>query len=1088
MLRRVLLVAAVAMLLVLGVSAQEAGQISGVVRDSSGAVVPGATVKAIEVGTGFARTTTSGADGQYVLRSLRPTRYEVTVEVTGFRAFRRSGIELLANQSLTLNITLEVGAVTESVQVAGEVVQVDTSTSTLNEVVDHSRIVEMPLNGRDVNMLATLVPGTTVISVSNETGKSIPGGLRLSSNGTGRGQVAYRLDGTSNTDFYYQENQTAPFPDAVQEFSIQTSNYSAALGNSAGAMVNIVTRSGTNQLHGGAFEFVRNRALNARNFFLPTQDFIKRNQFGAFAGGPVKLPGYDGRNKTFFFLGWQGTRFRNRAGDASATAPTIDQRAGRFSSAVRDPLSGQNFPNNTIPQGRFDPVTLNVLKFIPEVGGDGRIVFARNIAQELDQGISKVDHQWGPKDRISGRYFIDHFRNAPIFNDNNLLTYRGGTNQSRVRTQNAVLGWTHTFGPTLLNDFHFGYNRVHSRRAPPANVPGIRELGARLPLYPTLSSISEINVSGFFNIGDNLEAKFVRNGFEWNERLSWVKGRHSMQFGGEVQRYRVDIVNEFRRAGHFVFRGNTGNSRSTGVSMADFMIGALDSFDQGTGEYKNNRATYAGIFFHDDFKVHRRLTLNLGIRYENGPPWHEVRSRIEIFRIEDFTRSVRSQQFVNAPPGVTFRGDPGAPRDGTRPDNNNWAGRFGFAWDVFGNGKTSLRGGAGMFYDQHVLGEFNNGAVNAPPWSIRLSVSQPQGPFSDPYRGRTDFNSVSVSNIGKPDAPFPRPVLLTTYDDRNDTPLYYTWNLTLEREIFPEWVGRAAYVGSASNYGRITKQLNAARFGTTGGTDARRLFAPELGSIEYFTQDRRSYYHSLQTSLTKRFTKGFTLLGSYTLSKNLGNYNTDGAAAAGGEVAPWFIPGADSYVYGPTEFDHRHNLVVSYVWELPKAPTTNGFLRPLLHGWTATGGAHYQSGAAHTVTSGQDNSRTGLNRDRAILTGASIDPPAGADKTRWFNPAAFAVNPLGTFGTVGTGALYGPHLYVWNMGFLKNTRITERVNIQFRAEFFNIFNQVNFALPNRNVSGGRFGDITSTLSGGSGLTSGGGGDPRIIQFGLKLLF
>ncbi|MGH8247728.1 MAG: carboxypeptidase regulatory-like domain-containing protein, partial [Gammaproteobacteria bacterium] len=303
-------------LLATGAWGQDAGQITGVVQDSSGAVIAAATVKGIEVGTGFSRTTTSGADGQYVLRSLRPTRYDVTVEVTGFRTFRRSGIELLANQSLTLNITLEVGAVTESVQVAGEVVQVDTSTSTLTDIVDHSRIVEMPLNGRDVNMLATLVPGTSLISVSNETGKSIPGGLRLSSNGTGRGQVTYRLDGASNTDFYYQENQTAPFPDAVQEFSIQTSNYSAAQGNSAGAMVNVVTRSGTNEFHGGAFEFVRNRALNARNFFLPTQDFIKRNQFGAYAGGPVKLPGYDGRNKTFFFLGWQGTRFRNRAGDA----------------------------------------------------------------------------------------------------------------------------------------------------------------------------------------------------------------------------------------------------------------------------------------------------------------------------------------------------------------------------------------------------------------------------------------------------------------------------------------------------------------------------------------------------------------------------------------------------------------------------------------------------------------------------------------------------------------------------------------------------------------------------------------------------
>ncbi len=1103
--KRILLTVAIVGLLASPGLGQEAGQIVGVVRDASGAVIQGATVKATEVGTGFARTTTTGSDGQFVLPALRPTRYDVAAEAAGFRAFRRSGAELLANQSLTLNITLDVGAVTESVTVAGATVQVDTTTSSLTDVVDRARIVEMPLNGRDVTQLTTLVAGTSVISVSTEQGKSIPGGLRLTSNGTGRGQVAYRLDGTSNTDFYYQENQTFPNPDAVQEFSIQTSNYSAAQGNSGGAMVNVVTRSGTNEFHGGASEFVRNREFNARNFFFPTRDFIKRNQFGAQGGGPVRLPGYDGRNKTFFFLSWQGTRFRNRAGDASATAPTIAQRAGNFGSQlIRDPLltgactaadRTACFPNNTIPASRFDPATLNVLRFIPAVGGDGRVVYARNIAQELDQGVSRVDHQVTSKDRLSGRYFIDHFRNAPIFNDDNLLTYRGGTNQSRVRTQNSVLAWTHTFGPSLLNDFHFGYNRVHSRRAPPANVPGSRELGIRLPVYPTLPSIAQIEVAGgFFNIGDNLEAKFVRNGFEWNDRLSWVKGRHSMQFGGEVQRYRVDIVNEFRRAGHFVFRGNSGNPRSTGVSMADFMIGTLDTFDQGTGEYKNNRATYAGVFFHDDFKVHRRLTLNLGIRYENGPPWHEERGRIEIFRIQDFQSGVRTSQFRNAPPGVTYRGDPGAPEDGTRPDNNNFAGRTGFAWDVFGDGKTSIRGGAGMFYDQHVLGEFNNGAVNAPPWSIRLSVNQPQGPFSDPYRGRTDFNSVTIAAIGQPDAPFPRPVLLTTYDDRNDTPLNYTWNLTLEREVLPEWVARAAYVGSASNYGRFVKQLNAARFipGSTAGTDARRLFAPDLGSIEYFTQDRRSFYHSLQTGLTKRFTKGFTVLANHTWSKNLGNYGPgDAIASAGTEVAPWFVPGADSLLYGPAEFDHRHRFVVSYVWDLPKAPTTNPFLRTLLHGWQTTGIGQYQSGFAYTVTSGQDNSRTGLGRDRAILTGASVD--SGAVKmpqgVRGFNPAAFASNSvLGTFGTVGTGAFTGPHLYTWDLGFFKTTRITERVNIQFRAEFFNIFNLVNFALPNRNISGARFGDITSTLGGGSGLTSGGAGDPRIIQFGLKLSF
>ncbi len=474
---------------------QQAGQILGVVTDSSGGVVPGITITAKEVGTGFSQSTVTGEDGRYVFPTLRPTHYEISVESAGFRAFRRVGIELLANQNLTVNINLEVGAVTETVNVSGAAVQVNTTNSALSEVVDNARIVDLPLNGRDVATLSTIVPGIAVASVSTETGKSIPGGLRLSSNGTQSRQVAFKLDGVSNTDFYFQDNQTFPFPDAVQEFSIQTSNYTAAQGNNAGAMVNVVTRSGTNEFHGGVFEFLRNRVFNARNTFASQQDFLKRNQYGAFVGGPVKLPGYDGKNKTFFFTGWQGTRIRNRANDVTASAPTTAQRNGDFGSTViRDPATGQPFPNNQIPVSRFDPASASVLKLIPDGGTSGRIVFGRNIGQELDQLVTKVDHQLTSNDRLSVRYFIDHFDNASIYNDDNLLTYRGGSNQSRVRTQNIATSWSKTFSPSLLNDFSFGYNRIHSRRAPPDNTPGMKDFGVRLPVYPTLASIAEINV------------------------------------------------------------------------------------------------------------------------------------------------------------------------------------------------------------------------------------------------------------------------------------------------------------------------------------------------------------------------------------------------------------------------------------------------------------------------------------------------------------------------------------------------------------------------------------------------------------------
>jgi hypothetical protein len=459
-----------------------------------------------------------------------------------------------------------------------------------------------------------------------------------------------------------------------------------------------------------------------------------------------------------------------------------------------------------------------------------------------------------------------------------------------------------------------------------------------------------------------------------------------------------------------------------------------------------------------------------------------VAGRIQRFTIDDFTNGVRSAQFVNAPPGVTFRGDPGVPEDGTRGDYDNVGARVGFALSLTRDGRTSLRGG-GMFYDQHLLGEFNNGAVNAPPWSIRLSLVAPDGPFSDPYRGRSDFDLITPSTIGSRDAPFPRPVLVNTYGDRFVTPLTYNWNLTFEREVVTGWLARAAYVGSSSKNGRAEIQLNPARYipgngptgtplSTTGNTDSRRLFAPQLGSITLFTQDRSSRYHSLQLTLNRRYANGLTITGNYTLSKSEGNF--------GDQLIPWFLPDDPALTDGPLDQDRRHRFVGSWVWDLPALPTTMRLVRGLLHGWQWTGIVQYQSGAPNTITSGRDNSLDGIGNDRAKFTGASIDPPAGADRRVWFNPAAFAVNDIGTFGDVGKGAFTGPALYYWDMGLFKNLPVGGHVKLQFRAEFFNVFNQVNFDLPNRNVSGGGFGTITATHPFA--------GDPRIIQFGLKMTF
>ena len=1060
-------------LLVASPALAQTGQINGVITDNSGAVVPGANVKAVEVATGLSRETVTGADGRYTFTALRPTTYDITAELTGFRTSQRKGVLLQANENLTVNFSIELGALAETVTVSGESPVVDVTSSALNEVVDSKRIVELPLNGRDAAKLSTLVAGMVLTQIDQESGKTIPGALRMSTNGTESRQVSFRLDGTSHTDPYFQQNQPFPFPDALQEFSIQTSNYSAAQGNSAGAVVNAITRSGTNDFHGGTFGYLRDRTFNARNFFSPEKDYLKRKQYGGFAGGPIQ------HNKTFFFVGWQGTDLQNVGTTLTATVPTAEQRAGNFGSVtVRDPLTGQPFPNNQIPVGRFDPASVNVLKYIPIPGPDGRISIPRRIGQQDNQVVTKVDRVLSQKDQLTVRYFFDNFHNDPTYTEGNLLSYRNPTLAASTRMQNLVGGWTRTISSTLLNEARVGYNRVYSRRFPPPGVPSMQDLAVRLPIYPALASISEINANNFFNIGDNLEASFYRPGYELNDRMAWLKGKHNMQFGGELQHYVVEIRNQFRRAGHFQFNGNS--TAGTGNTLADFLLGQLSQFDQGTGEYKDYVVNYGSLFFQDDYKVSQHLSLNLGVRLESSPPWHEKVGRIEMFTLDDYRNNVHSTRFPAAPRGETFRGDPGVPEDGTDPSTYNLGPRVGFAWDITGDGKTSLRGGGGAFYDQHRDGESGNGAVNAAPWNLRLSVVRPAGPFSDPYRGRTDFNLITDSTIGTQQALFPRPVLIETLDKNYKTPVAYNFNLTFEREVMTGVMARAAYVGTRNRHGRWGWELNPADptipGATTGNTDARRFLAADgIGTVNQQVQDRRSNYNALQLAVTKRYSHGFQISSNYTLSKVEGDF--------GDQLIPYYLYQDPALMWGPLNQDHRHRFTTSWVLDLPGQNAT-GVMRWVLGGWQWSGVMQYQTGRPFTVTSGTDNSLDGIGNDRAKLTGADVWalPTTACSNCAWyFNPAAFATNDLRTFGNVPKGAYYGPSLHVWDMGLSKNFRFTSNAYVQFRAEFFNIFNMVNFDIPNTAVNN------QSTL-GRITRTDPSSGDPRIVQFGLKFVF
>jgi hypothetical protein len=489
----------------------------------------------------------------------------------------------------------------------------------------------------------------------------------------------------------------------------------------------------------------------------------------------------------------------------------------------------------------------------------------------------------------------------------------------------------------------------------------------------------------------------------------------------------------------------------------------------------------------DDFRINNRLTLNLGARLESTPPWHEKNGRIEVFSLKDYQNNVHSTVFPQAPRGETFRGDPGVPEDGTDPSVYNFGPRVGFAWDITGDGKTSLRGGGGAFYDQHRDGESGNGAVNAAPWNLRLSVVRPSGPFSDPYRGRNDFGLITDSTIGTQQALFPRPVLIETLDEHYKTPVTYNFNLTFEREVAQGVMARAAYVGSRNRNGRFGVQLNPAIAtipgATTGNTDARRQFAADgIGTVNLQVQDRKSNYNGLQLALTKRFSRGFQVSSNYTLSKVVGDFAGE-RQLTGGEIIPYFMYQDPALMWGPLDQDHRHRFTTSWVMDLP-GQNLSGPIRFVLGGWQWSGVMQYQTGRPFTVTSGTDNSLDGIGNDRAKLTGADVNaiPTTACLNCVWyFNPAAFATNDLGTFGNVGKGAYYGPSLHSWDMGLSKNFRFNASSYVQARVEFFNLFNQVNLDVPNTAVNNqATLGRITRTDPGS--------GDPRILQFGLKFVF
>lgn len=1084
--------------------AQGFGAISGTVTDPTGASVPGATITVKETATQQVRTAVTGTDGFYTVSSVKPSAYVVSVEQRGFKKFTQSDVVLQESQSLTLNFALTVGSTSENINVNSQAVQVDTTTATLKEVVDSTRIVEIPLNGRNAASLTTLVAGA-VISPSNNAdqgnAKTFPAAVTVSVNGTRENQTGYYLDGAPNIDIISNINQPFPFPDALQEFSVQTSNYSAEFGQNAGGVVSIVSKSGTNQFHGSAFEFIRNRVFNAANYFgyvsgLKTVDPLKRNQFGGTFGGPIR------HDKTFVFGGYQGTRIRNNQGGQSAFVPTDANRAGDFSNiatAIKDPDNGGTFAGNQINPTRFDPASVALLKYVPHsTGATGQSFYSTPIIQNFEEYIVRGDHSITSADRLVARYYYDRFYNVGSYGGN-LLAYRQG---STISSHNAVIQETHIFKANLLNDFRIAFARIVSIREPPPGTPTVGDFG--VPIYqPLPNAIQTVSISSYFSTGALPTAKFPRTSYTILDDLRWVHGQHSFAFGGLVEKDQLNMVNNLGLPGTFSFSGDT-----TGNALADFMLGRMRTFGQANGQHVKNRYFVVNFYGEDSFRLNSRVTLSMGVRYEPSRVWHDIYLQNQSFHPENIASGTRSTRFPTAPAGLLFSGDVGVPVDGTTGDYLDISPRAGMAWDVLGNGKTSVRAGFGLFYDSRVPAFSNNRMLGAAPFSATVSLTTPIGHFSNPYKGVTNpFPAVFPPTAAT--AQFISPVQVFSFDPKNKfiTPRVFMLNLALEQDLGHSLLGRVAYVGSRGEHMTTSIDQNPAVYiaACSLTTDQRRRFnnpsstctAPATTPFSNAYQQSNSgnsWYHSAQFTLSKPLTHGLTVLANYTFSKSTDSlpYGTDAATfgTAGFYTLPLTTPNFRQFDRGLSDYNHKHVFVTSYVWKTPALENSNAFVKHLAGSWEVSGIFIAESGAPLNLTAGIDVSKTGIGQDRAQWNGTSpyangTCGTAVACKL-WLNRSSFGLPAAGTAGNVGKGQFIGPGFWNWDMGIFKNIPLSDRVSFQFRTEMFNTFNHTNFSTD---ATGSR---AKSPVQANPASTSFGqiqaAADPRIIQLAAKVVF
>ena len=1126
-------------------------RVRGVVTDPSGAVIPGAQVTATNVGTGVNRTTKTATDGSFeILQLLAPGDYKVNVKTAGFRTYEATGIHLDVGQVYVLNVPMQVGTVTQQVVVEATPVQVEKTSMELGANLSARDVTELPIIGRNFVDLQQTLPG--MVSNSDRLG----GDYAASGN---RAQFnSYMINGTDDNDFTLNLVMAVPSPDAIGEVNIITNTMNPEFGRNSGAILNAVTKSGTNAFHGDGFDFYRDTSLNTRNFFLPSAAIFHQNQFGGTIGGPIW------KNHTFFFFSYQGTRYTQPQAGGTTTVFTQDQRNGIFTdiggaSGVATcqaagvaclspfPLVGEDgttypagsaystiFPTGHIPAADLNPIALKLMNtYVPLPNNGTEYDFNPVVAGKTDQEIIRIDHTFSPKDAIWGYSFIQRGPRS------NTLPFSGATvpGFSSVDARhwfNGTLAWNHTFGGSALNEMRLGYNRFNYVANVPAKPVLPSSFGFNInPQAPQYGGLPTIALTGYFTLGfsNNGPQPRITPTYQFTDNFSKIVGRHSLKVGFEMRR--MAVYNPFYSELNGYYDYNGTGTYSTGDPGADYLLGIPDTYSQNSGDIIDARAQGYMAYFQDQFKVRSNFTLTYGVNWQDDTPitdiYHNGRA------INCWIPGEQSKIFPTAPLGLDYPGDPGCNSAGYNNHPAHFGPKLGFAWSPGGSGKTSIRGGFGIYFNR-TEEEVTLQNLGAPPWGLSGAsvtayvpgtVPSFANPWTDiagngstanpfPYANPAPGSNYNFSNLGI--------FFVTTTDPNFTVPYAENFNLTIERQLPGNMLFSVGYVGNVSRHLHdiyntnfdVTPAACLAGVGAEAGCVANRtyqkLFYPQNERYTNVTNtgvvgigDEATFlssnYNSLQVSMNKRTSHGLSFLASYTWAHTLDYASSLEDGSFGGLALD---PTNFASNYGNAAIDARHRFTIGYVYDFPKSArlARNFVLSRVVNGWEMSGVTTFQTGFPVDVyeSTYRELRCDGFDwtacpdRPNEVKAFVPVDPRTSTFVARngvtknhyWFDPSSYKLEPIGSVGNTGRNPFHGPGINNFNWALMKNIKVQgENKYFQLRFEFYNLWNHTQFQSVGINDAGIGVNGNNASSNFGRVLNA---YDPRLIQLAAKFYF